>query len=535
MAKKYIDHLKENRIEAILIAFIVIRLLIGFFRVADYGISYDEGFGYQDLQVNDAYIREIFEQLIDHRPLIDTTGYEDYFDKMYGIAARFPLLLFQHYAEDRLQLRDIFMIHHYYQFIWFIAAVFSVYHLGRLLGFNRKASLFGCLMLVMMPRLFAEAAYDYKDILFLCLFIIAYTLVMRLLKRWTIPGMITFSVFMALCINTRYIGAVIVIIFSILFLLKKEEHKWAKLFASLLVTFVFYYIMSPFLWKEPVKGIIELVAGFNHFSWNGPVKVLGKVFPATELPWYYLISYMLVTIPLWVTLLAFAGFVISGVLMIKEIKNNGFKAFDIKRYDVMTIAKWIPGILLIGILIMDLIVHPVKYDGWRHFYFLYSMIIITALNGTDHLLQILKKLSHKQLFCALIAALVLTDLLWMEINHPYEYMYFNPAGRLLSDGYDGDYWLVSTYDAIRDVLDASDRDDIRIWFSQDMAFYFLSDEEADRLIWQTESAANADAIILHERTDFMFDLTDVDWSQYVLWKEKRVDNKLLYSIYLKKL
>ena len=33
--------------------------------------------------------------------------------------------------------------------------------------------------------------------------------------------------------------------------------------------------------------------------------------------------------------------------MIKEIKNNGFKAFDIKRYDVMTIAKWIPGILLI--------------------------------------------------------------------------------------------------------------------------------------------------------------------------------------------
>ena len=520
--------------ETVLFVFIVFRLLIGAFRVADYGLSYDEGFGYTDLQMNDAYIREFFSQLLHHQPLVDTTGYEEYFDKNYGIAARFPLLLLQRYVEGSWQIRDIFLVHHYYQYFWFILAVFSLYQMGRLSGFDQKRSLIGCVMLVMMPRLFAEAAYNYKDILFLSLFIIAYTMALRLLQRWTVRRMVVFAFFMALCVNTRYIGGVIFVIFTVIYILKGDEHKWKRWGGTAIVTALFYYIISPFLWKNPIGGVVDLVAGFNHFSWNGPVKVMGKVFAATELPWYYLTVYMLSTIPLWVILLAVAGIAGGVFQVVKKIRKKELNKLKLRNAEITSITGWMPTVLFVAILLMDLIVHPVKYDGWRHFYFLYPMIIITALQGMDWLLSMVKKQQYHRMFGGLAVALIVTDLFWMEMNHPYEYMYFNPVGRIVEDGFDGDYWLVSTYDAIRDVLDVSDRNDISIWFSQEMAFYFLSDEEMGRLIWQTDTASGADVIILHERTDFMFDMTDVDWSQYVLWKEIYIDSKLLYAIYLKK-
>lgn len=97
---------------------------------------------------------------------------------------------------------------------------------------------------------------------------------------------------------------------------------------------------------------------------------------------------------------------------------------------------------------------PVLYNGWRHFYFVYAVIAIFALFGFQALLTLAKKKSFAVYipFGLYMASLVL----WIGRNHPSEFVYFNyPARSYASQNMDKDYWNVGAASAVITCLKTS--------------------------------------------------------------------------------
>ena len=71
-----------------------------------------------------------------------------------------------------------------------------------------------------------------------------------------------------------------------------------------------------------------------------------------------------------------------------------------------------------------LIVRPVLYNGWRHFYFIYPVIVCWSVIGLHALLGAAVK---KEVKYAGISALMIVFVylaVWIGKNHPYEYVYY---------------------------------------------------------------------------------------------------------------
>jgi hypothetical protein len=79
-------------------------------------------------------------------------------------------------------------------------------------------------------------------------------------------------------------------------------------------------------------------------------------------------------------------------------------------------------ILLIPLLIF-IIGRPTLHDGWRHFYFIYPVIIVNVVIAVKWLIERFEKL--KALIFLVIGLNSLVLLSWMVRNHPYQLEYFN--------------------------------------------------------------------------------------------------------------
>ena len=528
--KPIISSIGKNPLEAFMVFFVVFRLAQGLLRIFDYGLSWDEGFGYVQLLGNKNYINALADWLLKGEDHPDTSWFEEWFDKDYGIASRLPLLLGDMKFPVFGEMRGVFQLYHVYQYMLFIIAVFAMYKIGRFLGFSLRISLFGCMMLVMMPRFYAEAVYNYKDLTFVCMYIISFAVGLWLLKKWTIWRILLFSFVTAVCVNTRYIGAILFFYIIVVYALQKNERKrcWNIILVGLLVS-LFYFIMSPFLWEHPLQGLFMMVSKFSSFPWTGSILFNGDVYAVENLPRSYLITWIGMTLPIWISVLIIIGTGIGTRVLILWIKKH-----DWSKLEISATGRIFCFIVAWGTLLADYILHPLKYDGWRHFYFLYVSFVVIAMFGMEQLLYLIKQKRVKIAIVVAIALLMTTDLLWMEQNHPFEYMYFNPIARPVADQYEGDYWLVSTYNAAEEVLQVKTDQPLKVWVAYNVGLWYLRPDEAERIVL-CGGANEADIVIYHPRAERLYDdLGMMDWREYEIWREKETDGNLIYAILIKK-
>ena len=117
--------------------------------------------------------------------------------------------------------------------------------------------------------------------------------------------------------------------------------------------------------KKPIENFLFTLNFFSEVPWQGnKVFYLGSFYESDNLPWHYTIVWIGITTPLIYTAVFFCS-------VLTLFKKNKLSKFNINYCFLIYLT--LPLILVV-------LLKPIQIDGWRHFYFLYPVIIIITLN-----------------------------------------------------------------------------------------------------------------------------------------------------------
>ena len=303
-----------------------------------------------------------------------------------------------------------------------------------------------CLALIFMalsPRFFGHSMNNPKDIPFAAAYVSSLYYMLRWLKEFPYPSAkncFFLVIAMASAIGVRIGGIILIfylILFSALSLHRPESRNMNRqalirligtLAAIALLSYLGGLIFWPYGQLNPLKNPFLALREFFKFS-AGVSQLLfeGKMISTTNLPWYYIPKWILISSPLF----AHAG-VITFFLFFNKIWDTHNKlAISLVIFS------------LVFPLSMVFIQKPILYDEWRHFLFVYpSLIIISTLGWECSFKMLQNKFYQFGIGTALLMFLYL-PFSWMIRNHPHEYAYFNSlvGGLRGANGYyDTDYW-----------------------------------------------------------------------------------------------
>ena len=164
-----------------------------------------------------------------------------------------------------------------------------------------------------------------------------------------------------------------------------------------------------------------LLTNASYDKWNNTILFEGVKIPGVEAPWYYLFTYLALTIPFFIMFLFLFAI---------------FKNFQDK------LKIFILYIILFNLSIY-LLLDPLIYNGMRHFLFLMPMIVTVATFGFIDLLK--SKLNQKIKITFLIG--IFLSIVWTiyEIVNlfPNQYAYFNEISGGFKNNYlryETEYW-----------------------------------------------------------------------------------------------
>ena len=514
--------------------FFVLLLIYGCFAFDDYGISVDENVERNTCLVTYKHLfPSVADIVTDSVNFPEIEALDTYTDRYYGVAVQLPTIVVEHLFGFRLPLRTVYLIRHFYTFLLFYGAAIVLYLLGKRITGNQWGALLGAVMLVLSPRMLAESFYNIKDIVFLSLVIDNLYAGICFLDKPTVKKGIVLAVVSALCINVRVVGAVVLASCLAVGFLKKSFESKGMIFAKqcllllmvLAVSIGVYILSLPVLWKNPVAELANTVKTFSDFTnWDDIFRYRGFAVRGNNLPRSYLFVWIFISTPVLYLVLFGLGIAERLILWVRELAAL---VRGRKKLAECPELWWhiFFGMVLVIPLCYVVLRRPTLYNGWRHFYFLYAVMMIYAVygamllwrlavgwderrrryaeeskerdengsmtrNGARDVMRPGKGLRGRwgQAVCAaLLLICMLPTLGWMVRNHPYEYMYFNPFVRNYAlQSFELDYWAVSEADMFRYICDHDDREEIKVWctFSD---FYkslmMLTEEDRTRLVY----------------------------------------------------
>ena len=209
----------------------------------------------------------------------------------------------------------------------------------------------------------------------------------------------------------------------------------------------------PYIGGNFIKSLIIIMESSQEFpEWDKDIFYMGKFYPVDERPWHYLPVWLAITTPDYIFIL----FALSSIIITKWFKH--------KLYMLFITSFWIN-------ILLYLILHPVIYNGLRHFLYLVPIIAfiaaitaIEALNTTNgasiikELIKPTQKLTKSltpQILISIVILMIsvlgpITTAITMYKLHPYEYVYFNElVGGLkgAAKNFETEYWGASYKEA----------------------------------------------------------------------------------------
>ena len=471
----------------------------------------------------------------DNNAYISLPNLEEYPDGDHGSIFE----LFYIFIESLLNIKDIAQGYRLKQLLIFSTAllgIFAVYCMAKRRFNDKAAGIVALLIMVLSPRIFADSFYNAKDIVFMALFAIAMNTMMIFLLKKNISSAIAHGLATAIAFDIRIAAVVFPILTTILILidlfrLGNNKKIIVRAFVIYIITIcVFIPIFWPWLWIDLLGNLQKAFQSAVSFErLNNWILYRGFYYPNNGLPWQYLPIYIIITIPIAYLMLFVVGsfFICLRLVRKKFIFWNDFTITQ----DLIFLG------LFCGPILLSLPLKPVLYNGWRHFYFLYPAFALVATVGVMSLLATLKKwLIIKYFFCTLIIASMLSVSMWMQRNHPIANNYFNSlAGQNWNIKYDVDYWGLSTYAALKYILNNDDRTVIKVKPLQcinaaiSMSLFRKVERDRIELVFDEELA---DYMLLN----YIF----LDPSQQALWKKIKhsfpvfhnltIDNEIIISI-----
>ncbi len=472
----------------------------------DYGISNDEETERMSSMVNYVNVmgplmrnseRASVREAAENTPALAT-----YQDRFYGTALQCITVFAEHLFGFQMPEREVYLMRHAFVFLnYFAAGICFCLIIRRRFG-NTVLPLLGALAFMLYPRFFGEAFYNIKDSLFFSWMVISGYFTLRWLEERRVRYYCPAAAALAVATNTRILGLSLLLLacaFAAIISIKKKEaflRAAGRPLALFGLTLAFWVLITPFLWENPVKNIIDTFVLFSNFSnWDGLHLYMGEMI-TRHVPWHYIPVWMGITIPIPYIAMFFVGTAGICVKAFRLMRNKGVPdAGGRKRksrkgdsvgsmhagvhlYDLFMAALFF--CTLLGFIALRI----TMYEGWRHAYGIYFPFIYIAVYGLAAAIDFFKD-KHIALRraggCAVFASFAFL-FGWIIVNHPYEYVFFNSAGRLVAErNFAMDFWDISQTDMVRYVLSRDDRPELMI-HSFGGPDILLSDEERERVV-----------------------------------------------------
>jgi hypothetical protein len=348
--------------------------------------------------------------------------------------------------------REALLLRHRATFLVFWGGALAYFFLLRRLLGHTGLALTGSLLLIATPRIFAHAFYNSKDTVLLALFVVSSLTLIRFLERKTYPAALLHALACAVTIDVRLTGLLLPAVTLALLALDRFRGSGASggtrrsvlLAAGYLVPLAgFTVLFWPQLWDSPVSRFLGAIRGlgvarqFTHPS----TLFNGRFVPVDDLPWYYLPEWMAITIPPIVLVLFLAGAVAS----VRSFRRRPLLQRE-------NLGRLLVLLLLLPPLAATVLLRPVLYDGWRHFFFVYPALLGIAMLGASELWTFRR---WRPIVGVVLLAGILQGGAAVVRDHPYSAVYFNRlAGSDLEDRFELDYWGLSFGEGLRAVLRA---------------------------------------------------------------------------------
>ena len=528
---------------AVLLLFVAM-VAIGLAVFPDYGLSVDE-----------EACR--FRAIVTTKYVTDTLGYPiigdpipklaDYSDRDHGVI--FDLAA---YGLERLldlqDLRDIFILKHLLNFLVFMAGVLAFYRMATRRFANWITGAVGAIFLYLSPRIFADDFYNPKDLVFMAFFVIAMDSALAFLERpvWTRTIWCAFAT--ALAVDTRIMGIVLVPMIVLLLLAKAvhdQSGRWLMLrqvAAYLVLTSGLIVLFWPMLWSAPVDNFLSFFSSMSKFvRWEKEILLLGQYYLSTQLPWFYVPVWLVVTTPILYSVLAGIGLAILFRQLVVIGRLRVWQQ-DQALQDTYVLAAFF------GPLASVILLDSVLYDGWRQMYFIYPAFLMVALHGLTWLASFLRS-RKKVLQLALILLVVLSCFstgIWMFQSHPLQNVYFNVlAGQDWKSRFDLDYWGLANRGGLEYILSVDSSPVIVISTvsnsSVGQSFAIIETMDRSRLVFvqynqlsQTDLAGGSIPVYVFNNYKQLKDqdLLDRD-PEYQLFYHKQVGGETILTVYKK--
>lgn len=448
-------------------------VLLGLWRVPDYGSFIDEDSCRESGQVSLVYIYELVppgwlparaaERLAATAPKNRLANYRD---RDYGVAFELPLAVVEKLT-GYTDMGDVLRLRH--RCVWLVccAGLVAFYWLATRRLRSWRAGLLGVVFLLLSPRQFADFFYNSKDAVFLAVYLGSAATAAAFIRRPNAAWAAWHALACALAIDVRLMGVLVPVLTLALLGLRVWHGDYrgeraggaALLYCVLLPALV--VAGWPYLWAAPAERFWQALTNMSHFRWIGEMLYRGQLIStANPLPWHYPVVWLGLTTPL----LYLAGLAMALGQLGRQVGRRGWRLYsgDAEWQDLLL---WGLGA---GPFLAVIVLHSTLYDGWRQLYFAYPPLLLLALGGLaagwrwQPPWPAVRARWRGAAAVAIAASLGLTASTMVQL-HPLENLYFNAlAGTHPELRYEYDYWGLSFRQGLAWVLRHDARPVIRV-------------------------------------------------------------------------
>ena len=469
------NNLIEQKKSIFLIIFYFFGLILGFIIFKDYGIHIEEKYH----RLNGHYWLNYISKVFNLSELQSITEYKiskiydytlsqvSYYNK-WGVIFDVPVA-FLEILLNLEKINEIYYFKHLLSYVVFLTGSFFFFKILELRYKNFYLSFLGLILYLTTPRIFGDS-FLYKDTLFLSIFTITLFFFLKSIINLNYTNLILFSLFSALSFNLKIFTILIPIIFSIILIIQNFFNKKNLFFLNkflfyLLFFLTFTFIFWPYLWESPIKNFLDLFASARKDLIDVRILYFNEYIQNTLLPSSYLINWLFISSPIFQNLLFILGFVSCSLRIVRRFISieNKMDFHDLWRGEKEKV-DFIFFFIFISFLLFFLVLNAPFYNGWRLVYFFNFFVIFFAVNFLFYLQLIFKKRKLYKIFSiSVFLILIFYNSFNLISYHPFQSIYFNNfLSKNIINGFEGDYYGISTKHFFNKILEIDKREKIKI-------------------------------------------------------------------------
>ena len=420
----------------------------------DAGISGDEELHYKQSE-------DVYDYFVSMGKDQDALNTPDTHLQYYGQAPDNFATILAHW----FRIDDIYGFRHILSsFLGWLAIFVSALFARWLKGYG--AAILTLVLFAVSPRFLGHLQNNLKDIPFALAYIAGVYYILKLtyinFKSETSSLILFLITSIAFSVGIRAGGILLVfyLFFAVFlyFLIKyfnKEILIWSQVKRTLLLIVIISFsgyligiLFWPYALQNPISNPWRSFVLMTNFTTTIRQIFDGQFIWSDFHPWYYLPKYMLITIPIIVSL----GLVMFVIFIKKIVEPKHFLTY---------------GFLIFSILfplIFVILKGSNLYGAWRHFNFLYPGIVILSAIGFYELFCRSKKIPVRLTVSLFFIVLMLHPLKFMASSHPYYYLYYNQLVGGLKGAYgkyETDYYYATLRSGAEWLQDYLEEEEIR--------------------------------------------------------------------------